>query len=52
MFVNYKNYTKGAMLQYHKSKNNFNFDKMCELVDSTLTQYLPWISKRIKIKFT
>jgi glycosyltransferase involved in cell wall biosynthesis len=49
MFVNYKNYTKGAMLQYHKSKNNFNFDKMCELVDSTLTQYLPGFPKELKL---
>tara|TARA_R110001592_G_scaffold39517_3_gene130148 strand:- start:1435 stop:2745 length:1311 start_codon:yes stop_codon:yes gene_type:complete len=49
MFINYKNYTKGAMLQYHKSKNNFNFDKMCELVDNTLTQYIPEFPKEIQL---
>ena len=49
MFLNYKNYTKGAMLQYHKSKNNFNFDKMCELVDTTLTQYIPEFPKEMQL---
>jgi glycosyltransferase involved in cell wall biosynthesis len=49
MFLNYKNYTKGAMLQYHKSKNNFNFDKMCELVDNTLTQYIPEFPKEMQL---
>jgi len=36
MFKNYKSYEKGAMLQYHKSKNNFSFEGMKELLGSIL----------------
>tara|TARA_R110000796_G_scaffold96735_2_gene203358 strand:- start:1402 stop:2697 length:1296 start_codon:yes stop_codon:yes gene_type:complete len=50
MFDNYGSYTKGSMLQYHKSKNNFSFDKMCKLMDKTLTQYIPDFPKEIKLQ--
>ena len=38
MFTNYKSYEKGAMLQYHKSKNNFNFEHMVEVLGVILDQ--------------
>ena len=49
MFSNYENYTKGAMLQYHRSKNKFSFAKMCELIDKTLTQSIPDFPKELKL---
>jgi len=41
MFVNYKGYEKGTMLQYHKSKNNFSFTSMKKTLNSYLDIYLP-----------
>lgn len=32
MFTNYKGYEKGSMLQYHRSKNNFSFTAMKNLL--------------------
>ena len=49
MFSNYENYTKGAMLQYHRSKNKFSFAKMCELIDKILTQSIPDFPKELKL---
>jgi len=50
MFENYKKYEKGAKLQYHKSKNNFNFDKMVELLDKHITQYAPTFPEQVGLK--
>lgn len=50
MYVNYKDYTKGAKLQYHKSKNNFSYKHMVESLDSTLTTYLPEFPSTIQLK--
>ena len=49
MFVNYKQYTKGATLQYHKSKNNFNYDKMVQALDDILEIYVPEFPEAVKL---
>ena len=48
MFVNYKQYEKGAMLQYHKSKNNFSFNSMKEVL-SLLLDSVPEFPKPVKL---
>ena len=50
MFVNYKNYEKGAKLQYHKSKNNFSFEKMKETMSNTFDIYVPDFPEEIKLE--
>jgi len=50
VFENYKNYVDGAKRQAFKSKNEFNWDKMSEKVDSLFTQYIPDFPKEIKLK--
>jgi len=50
MFYNYKAYLKGSKLQYHKSKNNFSFDKMVLLLDNYLIKYLPTFVKNVIFK--
>ena len=37
MFENYKNYTDGAKRQAYKSKTNFSWEGMRDLLDSRLT---------------
>lgn len=49
MFENYKGYEKGAMLQYHRSKNNFSFEGMKEVLELFLDK-LPEFPKPIKLK--
>jgi hypothetical protein len=49
MFENYKSYEKGAKLQYHKSKNNFSFEKMKQALDEYLTTYVSEFPKEIKL---
>ena len=50
MFKNYKSYEKGAMLQYHKSKNNFSFKGMKELLENTLNMYVPEFPENVKLE--
>ena len=50
VFVNYKKYTKKSMLQYHKSKNNFGFDSMVDLLSNYLDKYLPEFPNPVAIK--
>ena len=49
MFVNYKQYQKGAMLQYHKSKNNFSFKGMKDVLDILLSK-IPEFPKQVTLK--
>lgn len=49
MFVNYKQYQKGAMLQYHKSKNNFSFRGMKDVLDILLSS-IPEFPKQVTLK--
>ena len=49
MFANYKGYEKGAMLQYHKSKNNFSFNGMKDILDLLLGR-IPEFPKPVKLK--
>lgn len=49
MFENYKIYEKGTNLQYHKSKNNFSFIKMKELLENILNSNLPNFPEEIKL---
>lgn len=50
MFENYKTYEKGAKLQYHKSKNNFNFDTMKTVLDNYLNVYIPDFPEEVKLE--
>ena len=50
MFVNYKTYEKGAKLQYHKSKNNFSFEKMKETISNTFDIYVPDFPEEVKLE--
>jgi len=50
MFENYKGYEKGAKLQYHRSKNNFNFEKMKEALGEQLDIYVPEFPEMIKLE--
>jgi len=50
MFENYKSYEKGAKLQYHKSKNNFNFDTMKTVLDNYLGIYIPDFPEEVKLE--
>jgi hypothetical protein len=50
MFENYKKYTDGAKRQAFRSKNEFNWDKMFEKVDQTLTQYIPEFPKEVQLQ--
>jgi hypothetical protein len=50
VFENYKNYIDGAKRQAFKSKNEFNWNKMSEKVDSLFTQYIPEFPKEIQLK--
>ena len=38
------------MLQYHKSKNNFGFDSMVDLLSNYLDKYLPEFPNPVAIK--
>jgi hypothetical protein len=50
MFENYKKYIDGAKRQAYKSKNEFNWDKMSEIVNQTLTQYIPEFPKEVQLQ--
>ena len=49
MFTNYKGYEKGAMLQYHRSKNNFSFKGMKDVLELLLDK-VPEFPKPVKLK--
>lgn len=49
MFENYKSYEKGTMLQYHKSKNNFSFEEMKNVL-SLLLDKIPEFPKEVKLQ--
>jgi hypothetical protein len=50
VFENYKKYQDGAVRQAYRSKTMFSFDKMKELVDSYLVQYIPEFPKQVQVK--
>ena len=50
MFTNYKGYEKGAMLQYHKSKNNFSFEGMKDVLELYLENSLPKFSQQVELE--
>ena len=50
VFENYKNYTDGAKRQAYKSKTEFSWDKMKDLVDKLLTKYIPELPKEVKLE--
>lgn len=50
MFENYKNYTEGAKRQAYRSKTEFSWDKMKEIVDSLFEQYIPEFPKEVALK--
>ncbi len=50
IFNNYKKYEKGATLQYHKSKNNFSYKEMRNLLGSTLDTYVPDFPEEVELK--
>ena len=49
MFSNYKGYEKGAMLQYHRSKNNFNFEGMKSVLQ-TLFSRIPEFPSQVPLQ--
>jgi len=50
LFSNYKSYSKGTTLQYHKSKNNFSFEQMKDVLESYLTSYIPEFVEEVKLE--
>lgn len=49
MFKNYKNYSQGATLQYHRSKNTFSYNNMVEVLSEYLQQYLPEFPAEVEL---
>jgi hypothetical protein len=47
VYANYDKYTPRAKRQAHKSKTDFNFDKMAELLDIIFETRIP---KRVEMK--
>ena len=50
VFASYKKYDKKAMLQYHKSKNNFSYKHMKELLGVILEEKIPEIAIEVPLK--
>ena len=50
VFENYKNYVDKAKRQAYKSKNEFNWEKMQEKLNTFLTQSLPNFPEEIELK--
>jgi hypothetical protein len=50
VFENYKKYQQGATRQAYKSKTEFSFDKMKEVIDGYLTKYIPEFPKQVSIQ--
>ena len=49
VYSNYKTYEKKAMLQYHKSKNNFSYKNMKELLGVLFEENIPDIPMEVKL---
>lgn len=49
MFNNYFKYEKGATLQYHKSKNNFSYDNMVNVLSHIFDTYVPEFASEIPL---
>jgi hypothetical protein len=50
VFENYKKYQDRAVRQAYRSKTMFSFEKMKEVIDSYLIQYVPEFPKQIQLK--
>jgi hypothetical protein len=50
VFENYKKYTVNAKRQSHKSRTEFSFEKMQELVGNILDKNIPEFPKQINLK--
>ena len=50
MFENYKKYVDGGKRQAYRSKTEFSWDKMVELIDSTLTESIPEFPKEVPLE--
>jgi hypothetical protein len=50
VFENYKKYQDGATRQAYRSKTMFSFEKMKEVIDNYLTQYIPEFPKQVSIQ--
>lgn len=50
VFENYKKYTDGAKRQAYKSKTEFSYDKMKQLLDEKLTKLIPEFPKEVKLQ--
>jgi hypothetical protein len=50
VFENYKKYQEKAVRQAYKSKTEFSYEKMKELIDERLTALIPEFPKQIQIK--
>jgi len=50
VFENYKNYTENAKRQAYKSKNEFSWDKMKELLEKRLDSLIPEFPKEVELK--
>jgi len=50
VFENYKKYTDNAKRQSYKSKNEFSWEQMAELIDTYLDKYIPEFPKEVKLK--
>ena len=50
VFASYKKYDKKAMLQYHKSKNNFSYKHMKELLGVIFEEKIPEIAMEVPLK--
>ena len=49
VFENYKKYEKGSMLQYHRSKNQFSYQKMVEALTNIFDQYIPEFPSAVQL---
>ena len=50
VFENYKNYLEGAKRQAFKSKSQFSFDKMKEVIIFNLDKYVPEFPKQVQLQ--
>jgi len=50
VFENYKKYQEKAVRQAYKSKTEFSYEKMKELIDKRLTALIPEFPKEVKIQ--
>ena len=49
IYGNYKKYKELANRQAYYSKTNFSQEKMAELIDETLSKYLPKFPKQVEL---